>query len=170
MKNERKYLKFEPRVVMPENTLRLKTLLIERIKVGAINDLFTADMLHKKGQISCPTCGSAIDEYHKDRCQNEMCPRCGDTKSVCKCCDSYAVTYTSEPTYFDESKPHSNDAFNALMSHINTRMDVVDSKLDKVMDKISKPTYPLISGMKKKEIQDPPYMNEYLNNTAETLR
>lgn len=159
------HLKFEPRRVMSKNDFRIKTLLIERIKVGAINDFYSEDMLRADNNNACPECGQPIGQYHK-KCTIEMCPRCGELRGHCRCTEEYAV-YIVE----SESKPADNkqkdnkmdstksdEIFNSIIESLKTRVDRIENKLNELL--LSKPNFaePTSAPQKRRQLQDPIYM------------
>lgn len=153
MANKIKYLKFEPRKVMKKEEARLKTLLIERIRVGAFNDLYTADMRRAENTNICNSCGAYIGDYHNDNCPQEMCPRCGELCGHCNCTREYAVY----PTEFISPEVQTTDydeIFNKVMSILGSRIDTIENKLGAIEN--ANPL--LFAPFPRLELQDPIYL------------
>lgn len=70
---------------------RMRTVIAQRVKVGAINDMYTSDEYKKMGRDRCPDCGAPVGSYHHEGCDNERCPKCGGQFISCDCDDSYDI-------------------------------------------------------------------------------
>lgn len=122
------HFRFNPRkIILDPEILRMKTLMIERIKVGAENDRCTAAKYKSIGINNCRCCSAPIGTFHHEGCDNERCPRCGDQFITCKCTDDYMVEYISpvqESTKHEEI--YNKDELEDILCKINERLSIIE--------------------------------------------
>lgn len=100
--------------------IRSSTLILPRTKVGAINDMFTADDYKEMGRERCPDCAAKVGHYHHINCDNERCPRCGLQLLCCDCGDDF------EMEFIEYNEPDNHECYDQMILYASKIKDLPD--------------------------------------------